>query len=146
MRQNIHNEKFWLMCNWVGGFGFGFHIGVHNFKFLETDWIWSLWKNFGCNPISKFPYPYTRGGQKAEFGLCGGRLRLFIADAESKKFLCRRRRRSFFLNFLCTFETHDCFNFSCKVSWRIRFADTAFSFSMVKSLVLHLVLLNVYKI
>ena len=30
----------------------------------------------------------------------------------------------FFLNFLCKFETHGCFNFSCKVSWRIRFADT----------------------
>jgi len=54
-----------------------------------------------------------------------------------------------FLNFLCTFETHNWFNFSCKVSWRIRFADTAFtSFSIVKSLFLHLVfvLLSVCKI
>jgi len=32
----------------------------------------------------------------------------------------------FFLNFLCKFETHDCFNFSCKASWRVRFADIAF--------------------
>ena len=49
----------------------------------------------------------------------------------------------FFLNFLCKFEPHDCFNFSCKVSWRmIRFADTALSFSMIKSL-LHLALVSV---
>jgi len=52
----------------------------------------------------------------------------------------------FFLNFLYAFETHDYFNISCKVSWRIRFDDTSFSFSMVKSLFLHLVLLNVCKI
>jgi len=52
----------------------------------------------------------------------------------------------FFLDFLCTFETHGCFNFSCKVSWRICFADTALSFSVVKSLFLHLVLLSVCKI
>jgi len=36
----------------VGGFGFGLDIGVHNLKFLDTDWIWSLWKIFGSNPIS----------------------------------------------------------------------------------------------
>jgi len=34
-------------------------IGVHNFKFLYTDWIWSLRKNFGSHPTAKFPYPYT---------------------------------------------------------------------------------------
>jgi len=52
----------------------------------------------------------------------------------------------FFLKFLCTIETHGCFNFSCKVSWRIRFADTALRFSVVKTLLLHLVLLSVCKI
>jgi len=74
---------------------------------------------------------------------------MFFADAEFKKFLCQwrgRRRLFFFFNFLCTFETHDCFNFSCKVSWRIRFADTAFSFTVVKSLFLRLMLLSVCKI
>jgi len=34
----------------------------------------------------------TKGEQKAEFGLRGGGLRMFFADAESKNFLCRRRR------------------------------------------------------
>jgi len=34
----------------------------------------------------------TRGGQKTEFGLRGGRLGMFFADAESKNFLCRWRR------------------------------------------------------
>ena len=29
----------------------------------------------------------------------------------------------FFLNFLCTCETHHCFNFSYKFSWKIHFAD-----------------------
>ena len=52
----------------------------------------------------------------------------------------------FFLNFLCTFVTHDCLNFSWKVSWRIRFPDTASTFSVVKSLFLHLMLLSVCKI
>ena len=57
MRQNRHFQIFWLMCNWVGGCGLD--IGAHNFKFLDTDWIWSLWKNFASNPIAKFPYQYT---------------------------------------------------------------------------------------
>ena len=84
------------------------------------------------------------------------------AEADSACFLRMRSPKSLFvggggaeeevvlfLNFLCTFETHNWFNFSCKVSWRIRFADTAFaSFSIVKSLFLHLVfvLLSVCKI
>ena len=59
MRQNRHYQILWLMCNWVGGFWFGLDIGAHNFKFSGTDWIWSLWKNIGSNPIAKFPYPYT---------------------------------------------------------------------------------------
>jgi len=63
---------------------------------------------------------------------------MFFTDAEFKKFLYRQRRSGggvrLFLNFLCTFETHRCFNFSCKVSWKILFADTAFNFSVVKSL------------
>ena len=63
---------------------------------------------------------------------------LVSAEADSAWFSRMRSPKSFFvdgaeeevvlfLNFLCTFETHDCFNFSCKVSWRIRFADIAFS-------------------
>jgi len=36
-------------------------IGVHNFKFSDTEGIWSLRKNFGSNPIAKFQYPYTIG-------------------------------------------------------------------------------------
>ena len=44
---------------WVGGFGFGSDIGAHNFKFSDADWIWCLSKNFGSNPIEKFPYPYS---------------------------------------------------------------------------------------
>jgi len=57
--QNRHYQIFWLMCNWVGGFGFGLDIWVHNFKVSDTNWIWSLWKIFGSNPIAKFPYLYT---------------------------------------------------------------------------------------
>jgi len=71
---------------------------------------------------------------------------MFFGNAESKKFLYwRRRRKSSFLfhNFLCTFKTRPCFNFSCKVSWKIRFADKKLSFSVIKSLFLHLVLLSV---
>jgi len=45
----------------LDGFGFGLDIGVHNFEFSYTDWIWSLWKNFGSNSIAKSPYPYTTG-------------------------------------------------------------------------------------
>jgi len=59
MWQKRHYQIFWLMCNWVGGLGFGLDIGAHNFEFLDMDWIWSLCKNFGSNPIAKFPYPYT---------------------------------------------------------------------------------------
>jgi len=59
MRQNRHYQIFWLMCNWVGGFGFGLDIGVCHSKFSDTDWIWSLRKNFGSNPIPKFPNPFT---------------------------------------------------------------------------------------
>jgi len=69
MRQNRHYQIFWLMCNWVCIFGFGLDIGVHNFKFLDTDWIWSLWKNFGSNPIAKFPYPYTTGLKRWLIGI-----------------------------------------------------------------------------
>jgi len=46
----------------MGTFGFGLDIGVHILKFSGTDWIWSLWKNFGSNPIAKFLYPCTTGG------------------------------------------------------------------------------------
>jgi len=73
---------------------------------------------------------------------------MFIAVAKSKKFLCRRSggKILFFLNFLYTFETHDCFNFFAKVhGLEDSFDDTAFSFSIFKSLFLHLVLLNVCK-
>jgi len=49
----------------VGGFGFGLDIEVHNFKFSDTDWIWSLWKKFWSNPIAKFPYPYTTAGESS---------------------------------------------------------------------------------
>ena len=49
MRKNRHYQIIWLMCNWVSGFEFGLDIGVHNFTFSDTDWIWSLWKNFGSN-------------------------------------------------------------------------------------------------
>jgi len=57
-----------------------------------------------------------RGGQKAEFVLRGDGLRMFFADAKSKTFLCKQRRSGgrFFLNFPCTFKTHDCFNFFAK--------------------------------
>ena len=80
---------------------------------------------------------------------------LDFAEADSACFLRMRSPKSFFdggggghffLTFLRTFETHGCFNFSCKFSWRTRFPDKAFSFSTVKSLFLHLVLLNVCKI
>jgi len=37
---------------------------------------------------------HTRGGQKAKFGLRGGGLRMFLADAESN--LSAERRRHFF--------------------------------------------------
>jgi len=70
----------------------------------------------------------------------------FLWIGSPKSFFVGAGGGRFFLNFLSTFETHDCFNFSCKVSWRIRFADTVFSFSMVKSLFLYLVLLNTRKI
>jgi len=46
----------------VGDFGLGLDIGVYNFKFSDTDWIWSSWKIFGSNPIAKFPYPYATVG------------------------------------------------------------------------------------
>jgi len=59
MRQNRNYQMLCLVCNWVGGFRFGLEIGVHNYKFSDMDWIWSLWKNFGSNPIAKFRYPYT---------------------------------------------------------------------------------------
>jgi len=71
---------------------------------------------------------------------------MFFGNAESKNFLYwRRRRKSSFLfyNFLCTFKTRRCFNFYCKVSWKIRFADKKLSFSVTKSLFLHLMLLSV---
>jgi len=55
MRQNRHYQIFWLMCNWVGSFGFGLDIGAHNYKFLDMDWIWSSWKKLGSNLITKFP-------------------------------------------------------------------------------------------
>jgi len=42
------------MCNWVGGFRFGLDIGVHDFKFSDTGWIWSLRKKLGSNPIANF--------------------------------------------------------------------------------------------
>jgi len=61
MQQNRHYQRFWFMCKWVGGFGFGLDIGAHNFKFSDTDWIWSLWKNFESNPTAKFPYQFTTG-------------------------------------------------------------------------------------
>jgi len=62
---------------------------------------------------------FSRGGQKEEFRSLRRGLRKFFADAESKNFLCRRKRsgggdRSFFLFFfifLCKFETHGCFKF-----------------------------------
>jgi len=80
-------------------------------------------------------------------------------DADTACFLQMRSPKSFFfggagaeefvffLHFLCKFEAHDCFNVSCKVSWRIRFtdSDTAFieslSFSVVKSLILQSLIL-----
>jgi len=54
MRQNRYYQIFLLMCNWVGGFGFGLDIGVHDFKFSDTGWIWSLRKKLGSNPIANF--------------------------------------------------------------------------------------------
>jgi len=85
-------------------------------------------------PLLLFPWPCSAPPHFFHSRIATGRLRR------------SGRGDRFFLNFLCTVKTHDCFNFSCKVLWRIRFADTAFSFSMVKSLFLHLVLLNVCKI
>jgi len=46
MRQNRQYQLYWLMCNWLSGFGFGLDIGVHNFIFSDMDWIWSRWKSF----------------------------------------------------------------------------------------------------
>jgi len=47
------------MCNWVGGFGFGLDIGVHNFDFRIRIGYGVYEKTFGSNSIEKFPYPYT---------------------------------------------------------------------------------------
>jgi len=71
----------------------------------------------------------------------------FFADADYKEFVCRRSGGGglFFLIFFAQLKLMIASIF-CKVSWRIRFADTAFSFSMVTSLFLHYVLLNVCKI
>ena len=53
MRQNRQYQLYWLMCNWLSGFGFGLHIGVHNFIFSDMDWIWSRWKSFGLDQDCK---------------------------------------------------------------------------------------------
>jgi len=51
----------------VGGFRFVLDIEVNNLKLLDAAWIWSFWKNFGSNPIAKFPYPYIRDGKVQDF-------------------------------------------------------------------------------
>jgi len=63
---------------------------------------------------------------------------MFFAKAESKNLLCRWRRseggdRIFFANLKLIIAL----KFSWQVLWRIRFIDTALSFSMVKGLFLH---------
>ena len=53
MRQNRQYQLYWLMCNWMSGFGFGLDIGVHNFIFSNMDWVWSRWKSFGLDQDCK---------------------------------------------------------------------------------------------
>ena len=77
------------------------------------------------------------------------------AEADSTCFLRVRSPKSFFTGgggfrffsiiFLHIWNSSLLHSF-CKVSWNIRFADTALSFSVVKRLFLHLVLLSVCKI
>jgi len=73
-------------------------------------------------------------------------IRMFFEDTESRNFLCRQRRRrgSFFVNFLCKFETPDCFKF-CLVS----FAEDSLYWHSIelfnaKGLFLHLLFYTVY--
>jgi len=51
--QNRQYQLYWLMCNWLSGFGFGLDIGVHHFIFSDMDWMWSRWKSFGLDQVCK---------------------------------------------------------------------------------------------
>jgi len=76
-------------------------------------------KSFSCNKKSQeqhLSYVGSIGGQKAEFGVRGGGLRTFFADAESENRVCWRRRSGggdrFFLIFFAKFKLIIVFKFS----------------------------------
>ena len=53
VRQNRQYQLYWLMRNWLSGFGFGLVIGVYNFILSDMDWIRSRWKSFGLDQDCK---------------------------------------------------------------------------------------------
>jgi len=66
-RQNRKYQLYWLLCNWLSGFGFGLDIGVHNFIFSDMDWKWSRWKSFGLDQDCKI-YISVHHWSAAELG------------------------------------------------------------------------------
>jgi len=95
--------------------------------------------------------PWARGGQKAEFVLCRGGLHIFLRMRSSKNVFVggggAKEELVLFLIFFANLKSMIASIFLAKFHGGFAFlTQHSLSFSMVKSLILHLVLLSLCKV